>query len=133
MISKLEVLVDAIGKLNGIHNPESECYQIRNPLMIKSYARAGKHVVTEKGIRVFTSFLSGYKAGLFDMDLKIRGKSRAGLRPDSTLENLLGVYQISPAAMDTVVSFVRRALADQSISKKTPLSYFIEGEPEVNE
>ncbi len=124
-MNKIEALVDAIGKANGIHNPESDSYRLRNPLLIRSFARPGKHETDEQGRRVFTSLLSGYKAALFDMELKITGKSRAGLQPTSTLANVLGVYGIKePGGISTVVSFLRRALTDQSISNTTPLSYF---------
>src|SRR5580658_64120 len=125
MISKLEALVDAIGKANGIHNPESESYRLRNPLLIRSFARPGKHETDEQGRRVFASLLSGYKAALFDIQLKLTGKSRAGLRPTDSLTNVLGVYGIKElGGVSTVVSFLRRALADQTIDSTTPLSYF---------
>lgn len=124
-MNKIEALVDAIGKANGIHNPESEAYRLRNPLLIRSFARPGKHETDEQGRRVFTSLLSGYKAALFDMELKITGKSRAGLLSTSTLANVLGVYGIKElGGVSTVVSFLRRALGDQAIDSTTPLSYF---------
>lgn len=125
MLNKIEALVDAIGKANGIHNPESETYKLRNPLLIKSFARPGKHETDEKGRRIFSSLLSGYKAGLFDIELKITGKSRAGLCSTDTLANLLAVYGIKePGGISNIVSFLRRALSDQEISASTPLSYF---------
>lgn len=124
-MNKIEALVDAIGKANGLHDPESACYKLRNPLLIRSFARPGKHETDETGRRVFSSLLSGYKAGLFDIELKIAGKSRAGLRPDNTLTNLLGVYGIKePGGIGYVVSFLRRALSDASINSQTLLSYF---------
>ncbi len=128
MINKIEALVDAIGRANGSGDPESQCYRLRNPLLIRSFARPGKHETDEQGRRVFSSFLSGYKAGLFDIELKITGKSRAGLTPESTLTNLLAVYGIKePGGISTVVSFLRRALKDSDIKPTTPLSYFIQG------
>jgi hypothetical protein len=127
MLDKIEVLVDAIGKLNGMANPISDAYNLRNPLLIRSFARPGKHETDESGRRVFTSLLSGYKAGLFDMALKIEGKSRAGLKPTDTLTNLLGVYGIKEAfGINAVVSFLRQALKDKDLSKDTLLSYFLE-------
>src|SRR5271157_643146 len=129
MVRRSEALLDAIARLNGILNPESPCYQIRNPLMIKSYARPGKHSTDEQGHRIFESFLSGYKACLFDIDFKLRGRSRAGLTTESTLENLLGVYGIdSIAATDNIVAFIRRALKDQSLTKRTSVTFFVEKE-----
>lgn len=130
-VNKIEAVVDALGKCNGSADPSSECYTLRNPLLIRSFARPGKHETDEKGRRVFTSFLSGYKAAIFDCELKISGNSRAGLKPTDTLTNLLGVYGIKePGGISNVVSFLRRALKDQDISKDTPLSYFLDSSKE---
>lgn len=128
-MNKIEAIVDAVGKLNGIHNPDSVAYLLRNPLLIKSFAKPGKHETTEEGIRRFTSLLSGYKAATYDLDLKLTGKSRAGLKAGDTLTNLLGVYGIKELlAVDNVVSFLRRALKDPIINRTTPLTYFVEGD-----
>lgn len=127
-LNKYEAIVDAIARANGFHDPTSDCYKLRNPLMIRSFARPGKHETDEQGRRIFTSLLSGYKAALFDVELKITGKSRAGLKPTDTLANLLGVYGIKePGGVGYVVSFLRRALDNQTLAAETPLSYFIEG------
>jgi hypothetical protein len=124
-VNRIEALVDAIAKVNGANNPESECYHLRNPLLIRSFARPGKHETDGQGRRVFTSWLSGYKAGLFDAELKISGNSRAGLKSTDTLTNLLGVYGIKePGGISNIVSFLRRALHDPDINKDTPLTYF---------
>lgn len=126
-VSKIEALVDAIGRLNSIHNPDSLAYQIRNPLLLVSFAKPGRHDVNDEGLRVFNSLLAGYKAGTYDILLKIKGLSRAGLKPTDTLENLLGCYRIhEKAARDNVVAFIRRALKDESVSAKTSLTYFLE-------
>lgn len=126
-MNKIEALVDAIANLHGFpHNPESDAYRLRNPLLIRSFAKPGKHEMDEQGRRVFPSLLGGYKSAIFDVELKLRGQSRAGLKPDDKLENLLRVYGISQlGGMSNVVSFLRRALKDQNISKETPLSYFL--------
>ena len=128
MINRVEAIVDAISKLNGCsNNPESDSYQLRNPLMVRSFARPGKHEVNNDGVRAFSSLLAGYKAGVFDMTLKLSGKSRAGLKPEDTLENLLGCYGIhGKAATDNIVSWLRRSLKDDSISARTELSFFLE-------
>lgn len=127
-LNKYEAIVDAIARANGFHDPTSDCYKLRNPLLIRSFARPGKHETDEQGRRIFTSLLSGYKAALFDVELKITGNSRAGLKPTDTLANLLGVYGIKEAGgVGYVVSFLRRALDNQTLAADTPLSYFIEG------
>lgn len=124
--NRIEALLDAIGKLNGIHNPESVAYKLHNPLKLKSFAILGKHDVdAETGLRKFGSFQAGYKGGFFDLELKMKGLSRAGLQSSDPLKNLLGCYSIlEKQAVDSVVSFVRRALDCQTISTTTPLSFF---------
>jgi hypothetical protein len=132
-MKKIEALLDAIGRLNGCMDPESDSYRLRNPLMLTSFAKIGKHECDEQGRRIFSSFLNGYKSATYDLNLKITGKSRAGIIPTDTVENLLRVYGLkSTVAADNVVSFVRRALRDPDFCKQTPLSYFIEDE-ETNE
>ena len=95
--------------------------------MLRSFAMIGKHVVNENGIRVFDSQLNGLKAAMFDIELKASGKSRANAGPDSSLEEFLKCYQINTSlAVDHIVSFLRRALNDQNISKHTLISEFLE-------
>lgn len=127
MVNRIEAVVDAIGKLNGMDNPSTEAYRLRNPLLICSFARPGKHETDENGRRIFNSFLSGYKAAVFDMTLKVEGKSRAGLKPTDTLTNLCGVYGIKElGGIKAVVNFLRAALKNPDLCKETPLSYFLE-------
>src|SRR4029077_12227326 len=110
-VSKIESLADGIGRLNSIHNPESLAYSLRNPLLLKSYAKLGRHSVNSDGLREFGSLLAGLEAGIFDLDLKLKGLSRAGLKPEDSLKNLLGCYGISePAAQTKIVRFIRRAI-----------------------
>lgn len=127
-INRVEAIVDAISKLNGCADtPESLSYKLRNPLMLKSFARVGKHETDVNGVRIFTSLLSGYKAAVFDVQLKIEGKSRANVKPDSPLEQLLICYGVKTSgAVDNVVSFLKRALGDDNITRHTPCSYFLE-------
>ena len=124
---KCEALVDTIGHLNGCwQNPESDSYRLKSPLLLKSFARVGKHEVTPECRRVFPSMLSGYKAATFDMSLKLSGNSRAGLKPTDLLENLFRVYGIVELlGQKKGVQYLRRSLSDESISTKTPLSYFL--------
>jgi hypothetical protein len=126
-VKKIEYLADAIGVLFGMDYPESDAYKLRNPLLVKSWARAGKHETDEQGRRIFSSFLNGYKAGLFDLELKVRGQSRANVNSDSPLTELLRCYLIeNSVSVSKVVNFLRRALNDQNISSETPVSYFLE-------
>lgn len=127
MIDRTEALVDAIGALHEYHRPDSEAYQLRNPLLLKSYAAPGKHNVDEKGRRQFDSFLGGYKSAYFDAALKISGGSATGLTPEDKLKNLLAVYGLKQENDQmAVVHFLRKAIGDKDIDLSTPLQYFIE-------
>lgn len=127
MVSRLEGLLDSIAHANLIQEPKSDAYKLRNPLLIRSFALPGKNEVDEKGRRVFNSMISGYRAGLFDLQLKIEGKSRAKLKPEDPLSSLLGVYGLQlPGDHKRVLRFLRPALNDESISTSTPLAFFLE-------
>src|ERR1017187_3674428 len=125
---KIEAIVESIGLLHGCwQDPESDAYQLKSPLLLRSFARAGKHEVDEQGRRVFPSMLSGFKAATFDVSLKLEGTSRAGLKPETdTLLNLLRVYGITEGlAHKKAVNFLRKSLKDPSISLETKLSFFL--------
>lgn len=128
MSSRIEILVLAIGSCNAAFTPESKSFELSNPLMIRSFATVGKHETDGDGVRVFPSLINGLKAGFFDCQLKLSGKSRAGLSPTDTLESLLRVYGIrEPGGVSKVISFLRRAAKNPDINKETPLSFFLEG------
>lgn len=124
---RTEAIVDAIGYVNDFHNPKSQAYKLRSPLLLQSFALPGKHVIDEAGLRVFPSLVSGYKASVYDAGLKVTGNSRARLKPSDTLVNLLGVYRIKDRQdVSAVIEFLQNALDDLTISENTTLSYFIE-------
>lgn len=123
---KVEALIDAIAHQNNFDDPESTAYRLKNPLLVRSFGKPGKHEIDEEGRRIFDSVISGYRACVFDIELKLGGKSRAGLRAGDLLENLLGTYGVKgPAAVSNVVKFLRRAIGDQEISGRTPMTYFL--------
>lgn len=125
-VNRLEALVDAIGKRNGMETPSSLAYKLRSPLLLRSFARPGKHEIDSEGRRVFESLISGYRASLFDLELKITGQSRAKLKPADPLHKLLMAYGIDDReGAQIVVGFLRKAL-DDSIDRDTQISYFKE-------
>lgn len=127
MVTRLEALHDAIAALRGWNVPESDAYQLRNPLLIQSFSRPGKNEIDDKGRRVFDSALAGLRAGLFDLELKLKGESRAGLKKDDKLENLLRVYgMVESLGQQQVVKFLKRALRDETITRQTPMAWFLE-------
>lgn len=125
MIPPIEALIDAIAHLNRAHDPESTAYRLRNPLLLRSFARPGKHEQDEEGRRVFPSVLNGYKAAMFDLELKLTGRSRSGIKADDNIRNLLAAYGIRElGGVEQVVKFLRRALKDANISRETHLTIF---------
>jgi len=127
-MNKIEALVDAVAHLKGSStNPDSNLYQIRNPIGAMSFSKPGRNEIDTEGHRVFKSWLAGYRAAVFDLTIKCKGESRANLKPTDLLENLLRVLGIpEKLGQDQVVKFLRRALKEPSISRTTPLSYFVE-------
>ena len=125
--TRIEALFDAVASTKGWNNPDSVCYQLRNPLMVKSFSKPGKNEITEDGYRVFSTQLAGIRAGLFDLTLKVTGKSRAGIKTDDLLENVLRVYGIPElGGQQAVVKYLKRALKTQDIKTTTPLKWFTE-------
>jgi len=122
---RIEALLDAIGQLRGWHDPESHCYQSRNPLGVKSFAQLGRHEIDDEGRRIFTSQLAGIKAGLFDIEVKVRGESRADIKVTDKLANLLRVYGITELlGQQKVLKWFRRAIGDSTVTLDTPLLFF---------
>lgn len=127
MVTRIEALFDALANLKGWNNPDSLAYQLRNPLMIKSFSKPGKNEITEEGYRVFSTQLAGIRAGLFDLTLKVTGKSRAGIKAEDQLDNVLRVYGIIElGGQQAVVKYLKRALKTQDIKTTTPLKWFTE-------
>lgn len=127
MVNRLEALLDGLASLKGWSNPDSNSYALRNPLLVKSYSRPGKNEITEDGTRIFNSSLAGLRACLFDLELKVKGESRAGIDKDDKLENVLRVYGVTElGGQQAVVKFLKRALKTQDIKLTTPLTWFLE-------
>ncbi len=123
---KLEALAEAIAKMSGYVNPDSPAHAARNPGDLE--ALSVEHPKDVRGRRVFRSFLDGYQALLHDLQVKLSGKSRSGLTPQSTLVDLA---KARGEAFPLITSrswaaFLRPALGDQAITNQTQLSYFTE-------
>ena len=126
-MSRLEALLDSIASLKGWSNPDSISYQSRNPLLVKSFSRPGKNLISDDGTRVFNSALAGLRANLFDLEIKVKGESRAGIKPDDLLENILRVYGVTElGGQQAALKFLKRALKTQDIKLTTPLKWFLE-------
>lgn len=120
---KLEALAEAICAYSGYSDPASPLYAARNPGGLKS---VGSQPNDEKGNRTFRSVIDGLQATFYDVELKVSGRSRAKLKPDSTLIDLSTSYNLPILTATAWARFLRKALNDQTISAHTPLSYFQE-------
>ena len=126
-VNKLEALLDSLSALKGWNSPDSEAYQLRNPLLVQSFSRPGKNSITDKGVRIFESSLAGLRACLFDLEIKVKGESRAGIKKDDKLVILLRVMGVTElGGQQQVVKFLKRALKTQDIKLTTPLAWFLE-------
>jgi hypothetical protein len=125
MVNRIEAVVDALAFTHKAYQGDSLAYILRNPALLKSFSRPGKNEVNDDRYRVFETYLGGYSSACWEIKLKVDGKSNSGLKTDDKLRNLLGVMGVNQEKdILTVVSFLKKALGDPSISISTPLSYF---------
>jgi hypothetical protein len=124
MIPRLHMLVDAFADLNGALNPQSDAYQLRNPLMLRAFSP--RHDRDEKGRRRFRSFTSGYDNGILDVRIKCSGKSFSKIGPESSINDLVVLYGQPASATRCVVNFLRHAAKDDTIPHDVKLGWFLE-------
>lgn len=121
MLTPFDTLVDAVVNYSGFTTPGSAVYKARNPGALKAFSPTTPK--DEHGNRVFKSSADGMQALRFDLEHKIGGKSK---RRCSTLEELAAAYDLKPTTARTWALFIRRALGDDTVSPKTPLTFFKE-------
>ena len=127
MISKLHALVAAFANINGALDPNSDAFQLCNPLMLKAFSP--NHERDEKGNRKFKSFVSGWDNGIIDVKIKCSGQSyyaKKGLGPTSPLADLVCLYGNPASATRTIVNYLRHALKDDTIPQSVTLGWFLE-------
>lgn len=117
----LEAVSEAVAAYSGYFEAGSPLYDARNPGGLKALAGQPSD---GKGNRTFRSVIDGYQALFYDIDLKVTGKSRAQLKPESTLIDLSNSYGLPIATATAWSRFLRKALHDLEIKSSTPLSYF---------
>jgi hypothetical protein len=125
-MTRIEALLFAIASLHGWQSPQSDAFQLRNPLLLRAFAP--KHERNERGIRIFPSFASGLDNGLMDLKIKCGGKSYSKLTPTDTLTDLFCVYGHTPAAARAVKNFLRAALGTDEVRENTALGWFLESD-----
>ena len=123
-MTRIEILADALARMNCWHDPRSEAYKLRNPGMLRAFSP--KHAKDENGYRIFNSYPSGYDNLILDLQIKCSGRSHARLKPDDTLVNLAACYGYPKGSATYLKKFLRKALNDENIMESTPLSFFME-------
>lgn len=117
---RLEPLLDALMHFSGFLEPGSALNKARNPLGLRPLKPEQPR--DENGYRVFRSILDGMQAALFDLDIKIHGR----LSPDSTLTDLATAYGRKATEAQAWARFLRKSLADETISHHTAIQRLIE-------
>lgn len=120
-MTPFDTLIDAIVQYSGYRIPGSPVYKARNPGALKAYSPSQPR--DSEGNRVFKTEIDGLQALKFDVRLKRDGKSK---RKCATLTDLALAYDQPATAAKAWVSFIRLATGDDSVSVKTPLTYFSE-------
>lgn len=122
---RIEALADAVAALNSWHDPDTTAYKLRNPGLLRSFAV--RHPADRYGRRIFSSWLDGYGALLYDLKTKCSGQSRSKLKTHSTIGELLVIgYSQPSSSTDLVVCHLTKALPEDHISDKTQLGFFVE-------
>lgn len=132
-VKRIEALADAIAFLHTMHDPKSDAYQLRNPALARAYSYRHLGEVDNKGRRIFTSLIGGYRFLIQDLEWKCSGQTRAKgyngrLNPMCNLQDLLKSYghTVEDGSIFMVLDFLNNALPDGSVSSETPLSFFLE-------
>ena len=124
-MNRLESLALAISNTNGgFVDPDCLAFKNCNPGLLRSYRPEKK--VDDEHYRVFTSCMGGFKALLAYLNAKCSGQN-SKILPTVPLSDLLSLYGFkTAAAVHKVVLFVRRAIADDTVSAATPIVWFTE-------
>lgn len=131
MAQKFEILALAVSKLNGWDEPGTKAFELRNPLLLRTY-KPEKRADSEH-YRIFSTIMGGFKAGVAELSARCSGKNHR-LTAENTLRDLLALYGIrTDLAVRKITLFVQKALADTSVSANTPLGFFQEEIVEIKE
>ncbi len=133
-IKRIEALADGIAYLNKAHEPNSDAFQLRNPGLARAYSYRHLGEVDNKGRRIFTSLIGGYRFLVQDLTWKCSGQTRAKgysgkLSTCSNLNDLLKSFNLDRMEDGNVfalLDFLNSALPGAAIDAHTPLSYFLE-------
>ena len=119
----IEAVAEAIVKTSGYWNADNPIYDARNPGGLLAFSPTQTR--DANGYRIFASSLDGMQALLYDVQLKLNGKSRSKLAPKNTLADFAASCGLPNAAV-AWSAFLRKALHDAEIRPTTPISHFLE-------
>lgn len=122
---RFEALALSIANINGgLHDPATKSFQLCNPLLLKSYKPEKK--TDAENYRVFSTVMGGFKAGIAELQARCSGQNHR-LSSENTLRDLLSLYGFKhDVAIRKITLFVNRALAIDTVTANTKLSFFIE-------
>ncbi len=120
---KLEAIAEAIASTSGYFIPDGPLHAARNPGGLPAFAPS--HARNDAGHRTFASVLDGMQALLFDVEVKMLGKSKARLQPTNTLADFAVAFGQPATAAQAWSKFLRRALHDEKITHRTTIEYFL--------
>jgi hypothetical protein len=133
-IKRIEALADGIAYLNKAHEPNSDAFQLRNPGLVRAYSYRHLGEVDNKGRRIFTSLIGGYRFLIQDLEWKCSGQTRAKgysgkLSQLSNLNDLLKSFNLDKMEdgfIFSLLDFLNQALPGAEIDAKTNLKFFLE-------
>lgn len=130
-IKRIEALADAIAYLNKAYDPISDAYQLRNPGLARVFSFKDLAMSDNKGRRIFTSWIGGYRFLVQDLTWKCSGETRAKgsngkLKPTSSLLDLLISFQLGREEnLFELVDFLNKALGEDTVTASTEIEFFL--------
>ena len=83
-------LAKAMAEFEGYFIPGARAQRNRNPLNLKWSKFTDLR--DDKGFCIFNTFYDGWKAGLWDLEMKCKGYTRTNLKPTSTIRELIFIW-----------------------------------------
>lgn len=131
---RVEMLALGIATLNDAFNPDSDAFQLFNWSLARAYSFKHLDNTDDRGRRIFSSVIGGFRFLMQDLEWKCNGDTRAKgeqgkLKPTSTIRDLLISFKISNGAtleenLFSLLDFLTRALHEE-INATTTLEYFV--------